>query len=209
MRKLLFLLLVGVIAGVAWMNRDQITALLGRHSPTGEAASLEVAQQAEKKLQDLANGEADSVKLSSVEIQSLLNYRFVQVLPAFVDSPRIELEDGKIKVNARIPVDQLPEIGGLGDAAAFLPDTTDVGMTGRILPLGSGRIAIAIDEVNAASIPLPNRLVPPALRKLGRRNEPGLPQNALAVPLPPGAGSARVSGDTLVITRLANHTGQD
>lgn len=206
MRKLVVLLLLVGVAALAWMNRDQLAALLGRNQPSSAFASREIAEQAEKKLQALANGESDSVKLSSVEIQSLLDYRFVQVLPAFVDSPQIELEDGKIKVNARVPVDQLPEISGLGDAAAFLPDTTDLGMTGTILPLGTGRIAIAIEQVNAASIPLPNRLVPPALRKLGRRNEPGLPQNALAVPLPPGAASAHVAGDTLVITRVANQT---
>lgn len=206
MRKLVVLLLLVGVAALAWMNRDQLAALLGRNPPTVAFASREIAEQAEKKLQALASGESDSVKLSSVEIQSLLDYRFVQVLPAFVDSPQIELEDGKIKVNARVPVDQLPEISGLGDAAAFLPDTTDLGMTGTILPLGTGRIAIAIEQVNAASIPLPNRLVPPALRKLGRRNEPGLPQNALAVPLPPGAASAHVAGDTLVITRVANQT---
>jgi hypothetical protein len=41
-------------------------------------------------------------------------------------------------------------------------------------------------------------LVAGALRKLGRNDEPGLPDDALAIPLPPGADAAYVRGDSLI-----------
>ena len=100
---------------------------------------------------------------------------------------------------ARVPVDRLPSISEIGDAAAFLPDTAEVALTGRLLPLDEGRVALSIQEVKAARIPLPQRLVPRALQRLGRRDEPGLPRNALALPLPKGASSAYLDSDSLVL----------
>jgi hypothetical protein len=83
--------------------------------------------------------------------------------------------------------------------AALLPDTTEVTVRGQLLPLDGGRVAFAIDEVTAAHIPLPRRIVPAALERLGRRDEPGLPRDALALPLPPGAAGAYVRADSLVL----------
>jgi hypothetical protein len=98
-------------------------------------------------------------------------------------------------------VERLPQLSELGEAAAFLPDTTEVGVTGQLLPLRAGRVALAVDQVRAARIPLPKRLVPGALRKLGRKAEPGLPADALALPLPPGVDAAYVRGDSLVFLK--------
>ena len=61
-----------------------------------------------------------------------------------------------------------------------------------------GRVALAVDQVRAARIPLPKRLVASALSKLGRKPEAGLPADALALRLPSGADAAYVRGDSLV-----------
>jgi hypothetical protein len=172
--------------------------LRGTAVVTEAVPSPELADAATSKLQQLKNGETRSVALTEVELQSLLLYKYRQLLPAFVDSPRVKIENGKIEVQARVPVERLPQLSELGEAAAFLPDTTEVGVTGTILPLRSGRIALAVDQVRAARIPLPKRLVPGALRRLGRKDEAGLPPDALALPLPPGADAAYVRGDSLV-----------
>ncbi len=203
MKRLFLLLLMAAIGFGVWTQRDRVLSLLGREPVNPAegrlAASPALAQIAEAKLENLKNGQAQSVAFSQEELQSLLQYRFVQLLPAFVDSPYIELDDDRIKVTALVPVENLPSLGELGDAAAFLPDTTEVTMTGKLLPLDSGRVALAIDQVRAARIPLPQRLVPRALQSLGRKDEPGLPRDALALPLPPGAAAAYVRGDSLVL----------
>jgi hypothetical protein len=202
LKSLLGLVLVLVLAVFLFLNRDRITSawqdLRGGKEETELGPSPELAEIAQNKLAALKSGESESVALSQNELQSLLQYRYRQLLPGFVDSPHVKLEDGKIVVQARVPVDRLPQLNELGEAAGFLPDTTEVGVTGTVLPLRAGRVALAVDQVRAARIPLPKRLVPGALRKLGRKNEPGLPADALALPLPPGADAAYVRGYSLV-----------
>jgi hypothetical protein len=202
LKSLIGMLLVAVVAVFAFLNRERISetwrSLRGTAVVTEAVPSPELADAATSKLQQLKNGETRSVALTEVELQSLLLYKYRQLLPAFVDSPRVKIENGKIEVQARVPVERLPQLSELGEAAAFLPDTTEVGVTGTILPLRSGRIALAVDQVRAARIPLPKRLVPGALRRLGRKDEAGLPPDALALPLPPGADAAYVRGDSLV-----------
>ena len=200
MRKLLLLIVLVAVGGLAWLNRDRISNVVrgvGNTSAEQAGPSEELADQAGKKLDDLESGREERVALSGEELQSLLQYRYPQLLPAFVDSPKIALEGDRIHVTARVPIESMPNLSELGDAAGFLPDTTEVGMTGSILPLGTGRVALAVDEVSASRIPLPDRLIPGALRRLGRKDEPGLPREALALPLPPGAASAYVRDDSL------------
>jgi hypothetical protein len=205
LKSIIGMALVLVLAVFLFLNRDRISTawqdLRGGKEATEIGPSPELAEIAAKKIARLKSGDVEAVSLSANEIQSLLQFKYRQLLPAFVDSPRVELEGGKIIVMARVPVDRLPQLSELGEAAAFLPDTTEVGVTGQVLPLRTGRIALAVDQVRAARIPLPRRLVPGALRKLGRKDEPGLPADALALPLPPGADAAYVRGDSLVFLK--------
>lgn len=206
MRKLFVaLLILVVLVFVGWTQRGRIlAALFGGDAPSATAAtnveaSPQLAQIAEAKLEQLRDGKVHRVAFHESELQSLLTYRFVQLLPAFVDSPRVMLKNGKIEVTGRVPVDQLPSIDELGDAAGFLPDTAELAMRGALLPLDNGRVGLSIEQVWAARIPLPERLVPRALERLGRKNEPGLPKNALPLPLPSGIGSARLERDSLIL----------
>jgi hypothetical protein len=205
LKSIVGLFLVLALAVLLFLNRDRVTNawrdLRGAQEETKLGASQELADVAAGKLEDFKSGEARSVALSQNEVQSLLQFKYRQLLPGFVDSPRVEIENGKITVRARVPVERLPQLNELGEAASFLPDTTEVGVTGQLLPLRDGRVALAVDQVRAASIPLPNRLVPGALRKLGRKDEPGLPDDALAVRLPPGVDAAYVRGDSLVFLK--------
>lgn len=204
MKKVLLLLFVLVLVLAGWTLRYRIKGLLGmgpEEVPYETPPSEQLAQFADDKLQQLKDGRADQVSFHAAELQSLLMFRFVQLLPAFVDSPHVHIREGKIEVAARIPVEHLPNISELGEAAGFLPDTTEVELIGTLIPLDSGRVGLSIEEVRAAQIPLPHRLVPNALQKLGRKPEKGLPKNALALPLPGGVGSAVVEHDSLILRR--------
>jgi hypothetical protein len=200
-KTILFLVLLLFLGLIAYLNRDRIRIFRhdGRegNEVVVKAPSPELAAAADKKLEALRTGNARMVTLTELELQSLLRYKYQALLPAFVDSPQIELAGEKIHVRARVPVDRLPQFKELGEAAAFLPDTTELGVEGKLLPLEGGRVALAIDRVSAARIPLPKRLVPGALKQLGREEEPGLPADAFAIRLPPGASAAYVRGDSL------------
>lgn len=202
-RGVVALVLIGALAVFGFLNRGRLADLWrdarGVTVAAPERPTQAMADAAQRKLHALERGEAGSVALSTIELQSLLQYEYTTLLPSFVDSPQVELEDGRIRVQGRVPIDRLPDVAGMSDAAALLPDTTDVAVTGQLLPLGTGRVALGVDDVSVSRIPLPDRLIAPALRRLGRADEAMLPPDALALPLPPGADGAYVRGDSLVL----------
>lgn len=194
-----------VIAAVGWLQRDRLREtwheLRGTEATTASPAAVtpEVAERAQAKLTALSEEGGARTALSEAELQSLLTYRYEQLLPAFIDSARVELDGDRLRLRARVPAERLPRVEDLGEAAELLPDMTELTVRGQLLPLDSGRIAFAIDDVTAAHIPLPRRLIPAVLARLGRRDEPDLPRDAVALPLPPGAAGAYVRGDSLIL----------
>ena len=200
-RAVMVLLLLVLLAG-AWIFRDTIRTAWNDWRGNGadvEAPSPELAAGAERKLGSLRDGSARSVALSAVELESLLLFSYRGVLPAFLDSPQVSLDGDQLQLRARVPIDKLPSVDGLSDAAAFLPDTTELSVTGKLIPLESGRVGFGVDDVSAARVPLPDRFIAGALTRLGRQDEDGLPPDAIAVGLPAGAATAYIRGDSLVL----------
>lgn len=203
LRRLVVLVLLLALAAGAWLYRDRLAALWrdarGTPDPPAVVPTAELAETAQAKLDALGSDGTDRIALSEVELQSLLTFRYAGLLPGFVDSARVELDEDRLRLRAQVPLDRLPSIAELGDAAAILPDTSEVTLTGTLLPLPGERVGLAIDQVTVARVPLPRRLVPAALGRLGRRDEPGLPADAIPLPLPAGATSAYIRGDSLVL----------
>lgn len=200
-RVIMLLMLLLLLAGL-WFFRDRIRTAWNDWRGTEEqvaAPSAELAAVAETKLDGLRDGSAASVSLSGIELESLLLHSYRGVLPAFLDSPKVEIEGDRLRLRARVPVDKLPRVDGLSEAAAFLPDTTELEVTGKLLPLDSGRVAFGIDDVSAARVPLPDRFISGALTRLGRRDEARLPADAIALRLPHGAAAAYIRRDSLVL----------
>jgi hypothetical protein len=209
-RRLVVLVVLIALVGAGWLFRDRLQTAW--HDIRGirqaeTVATPELADAAHAKLEALAAGTAGHATLSAAELQSLLLYRYQGVLPAFLGSPQVEFRDDRLRLRARVPVDKLPHVEGLGEAAAFLPDTTELTVSGRLLPLDTGRAAFVVEDVSAQRFPLPRRLVPGALERLGRTDEPGLPADAMAMALPPGISAAYIRRDSLVLVarqRAAN-----
>lgn len=201
-RRVLGLLMLLLLLAGAWIFRDRIRTVWSDWRDSGdevEQPSAELALGAQRKLAALGDGSASSASLSGVELESLLLHSYQGVLPAFLDSPQVQLEGDRLRLRARVPIDKLPRVDGLSDAAAFLPDTTDLTVTGTLLPLESGRVGFGVDDVSAARVPLPDRFIAGALTRLGRRDEAGLPADAIAVRLPRGAATAYIRRDSLVL----------
>lgn len=210
LRRLIGLaVLVALIAG-AWLYRDRLIPLwneararFGAAAPAAAVASEELAQVAEEKLETIAAGTSERVSFSSVELQSLLEYRYRQLLPGFVDSPRVQIDDSRVRLRMRVPVDRIPSGPDFEDIAPFLPDTADLTVRGQFIPAAAGTIAFAVDELTAHRIPLPARMVPGALAMLGREDAPGLPADAIAIPLPKGVRAAYLRADSLILLSSA------
>src|SRR4051812_22186913 len=206
LRKIVGLFLLVVIVAAAYFYRDRLKRAW--HDLNGGPGSESVAQyapvdlqaSANKKLQSIADGAPpDHVVLSSDELQAILSKRFSAILPGYVDSARVELRDGRVHLSARVPTKNLPQLSTLGQVASILPDTTAIGVSGQLIPISDGRVALGVDNISAAGIPLPHRIVPEIIQKIRRASPPGLPDDALDFPLPPGASTAYVRGDSLVL----------
>lgn len=200
MRALRGLFLLGLLFALAvgaWLYRDRILERIGMGPPPREAPTQALSEGAERKLSSLRDGDT-RIALSGAELESLLRFAHPGALPAFADSTRIDLEEDRFRVTMRVPLDRVP-IDLLGRIARLLPDTTEVRLEGRILPFGERHSAVVVEDLAIADVPLPDRLVPAILERLGRADDDGLPRDAMALPLPPGARAAYVRGDSLVL----------
>lgn len=199
----LLILLVAVGAGI-YLYRDRIAQewhrFRGDERPVAVATPEEVAAMAERKVATLADGPPPArVALSEAELQALLKTRFKGMVPRYLDSARVELDGDRIHLKGRIPTDRLPRVPGVGEIMGLLPDTTDITVTGQVIPLEGERAALAVDQVTAAKIPLPRRLVTEMLQRVKRPGTADLPPDALPLPLPRGVAGAYVRGDSLIL----------
>lgn len=199
----LLILLVAVGAGI-YLYRDRIAEewhrFRGDEKPVAVATPEQLAASAERKVASLADGPPPSrVALSEAELQALLKTRFAGMVPQYLDSPRVALEGDRIHLHGRIPTDRLPRVQGVGEVMGLLPDTTDITVTGQVIPLEGQRAALAVDQVTAAKIPLPRRLVSEMLRRVKRPGDADLPPDALPLPLPRGVSGAYVRSDSLIL----------
>jgi len=206
LRRVLMLMIVLVVAALAWWYREAISDAwreargLREEQPMPSEA---LADAAAARIDSLTAGTLERAAFTQVELQSLLQYRYAGIMPAFVDSARVELAGERIKLSGRLPLDRLPSDGALGEVTALLPDTSEITLTGTLLPLERNRVALGVDQVTASRVPLPRRIVPAALDRLGRTDEPGLPPDAIALRLPPGVSSAYIRNDSLVLNARA------
>lgn len=203
MRRLILLVLIAGGGILAWQKRDEIERgwdELRRWGSTPDEPSPALAEAAHAKLADLGQaGGSQTVSLSEAEVQSLLLYRFASALPPFITTPEVEFGDDQLRIQARVPTDQIPWTDEAREVRELLPDTTLVAAKARFLPLDGGRVALAVNELSAARVPLPRTMIPTVLDRLGRENEPGLPPHALPVPLPTGVDDVYIRSDRLVI----------
>jgi hypothetical protein len=196
-------LLVGVIvAGVLWGPELAARFGLRREEPTAvfRVPSPELADTTLSRIEEFQRSEVGGeLRLGEAELSSVVRYTLPGILPVGVTHPSVDLRDGRLVLGARVAVTSLPELPALSDIVGLLPDTIQVEMEGTLQPLGEQQAALHVERMEAARIPLPARLYPEILRALGRRDAPGLPPNAIGVPLPRGLGGAFVRGDTLVL----------
>jgi hypothetical protein len=201
MRRVVVLALCVAIAAVAWHYRGEIrVAWEGLVGGAADVPSEELAAGAQAKLEAFAGREAPArVVLTEPEVQSLVRFRLAGLLPPYVVAPQVELDDGRVRIRAQLPTEQFPRVDELSEAMGFLPDTAEVHAVGQLIPIEGGGVGLAVDEISAAKIPLPRGFIPTVLRRLGRRDAPGLPPDAVALPLPEGVSTAYIRGDSLIL----------
>lgn len=183
----------------------RVEAWLADSDPTAEVVpSPELAEASMDRFEALRRGDlGDRLSLSSVEIVSILRYSVPGMIPDGIGHPEVELRDGVVAISASVAFESFPLLPDLDSVLGFLPDTVVVSLEGVFAPLDEKRVALVIHAVQAAFIPLPDRMIPDILMALGREEVEGLAKDALVVPLPDGIVSVHVLRDSLVL--VAKH----
>jgi hypothetical protein len=190
---LVVLLLLG---GLAWWYRDLLPFGDGggESVEVSEAAAATAADKLEQMRED-----GEPVRLSSVELSSLLRYRSPSWAATSVSDPEIHMAGDTLWVAGTIPTDRIPPHPDLDRVRGLLPDSARLEVRGNVRSLGSGRAALAVRQVEFAGIPIPERYYPTMLDRLGRSEEAGLAPSEMSLPLPPGITEARVEDGYLVL----------
>ena len=198
------LLVVAAYAGWRWGPAvfPQVTTLFSSGDDTPAlTTSPELAEATMDRFEALRRGDVGGqLALSASEIESVIRYSVPGIIPARIGEPRIEMADGVVTLKARVAIDAFPRMPDLNAVLGFLPDTLEVSFEGVLAPLDDDRWdALVIHGMQAGFIPLPDRMIPEILEAMGREYVGGLPDDAIAIPLPDGLKSAYILRDSLVL----------
>jgi hypothetical protein len=188
------LVVVLLIAG--WFYRDEIeryargtaSRLFNRDEATVElagATSPELAEQAERKIIALGQGEAHEITLSAEELSGWIEHRLVGYFPEYISDVTTSVESDQLELTGRVATRSVPGLDGLGPAVAFLPDTADVTTSGRLDGLEPGRGVYYIENMHIGSLPFPDAWRDDLMAEIKGGTNGDLPVNAVAFDLPP------------------------
>jgi hypothetical protein len=203
LRRVASLVVLLVVAGAVWLywGDDIRAAFDGRRGGDERAlAGPELADATMRRIAGLAETPGGRIALSEAELQSLVDHEYRAMIPSFLASPRVGVDDNAVRLSGRVSTAFIEEYVDLGDAAAFLPDTADVAVRGHLIPADAGRVGLAVERVSAARIPLPDALVGRLLRSAGAGSDPALGDDVIPINLPEPLESAYVHGDSVVLT---------
>jgi hypothetical protein len=191
------LLIIAVAAGgLIALQRGYLP--LGASERPAVEVSAAAADSAEAKLERMLR-EGVEVRLTEVELTSLFRYRREEWMIDALADPVVRLYGDTMSLAGLIITEHLPERAELAALGPFLPDTAHLEVAGHVTPTTDGEVALEVVSVELANLPIPRRLHPPILERIGRPDRPDLPPNAFPLPLPPGLRSARVEAGELIL----------
>ena len=169
-------------------------------SSGGAEPSPSLADSVLSRVQDLRQGGHGEMALGGRELTSVLRYSLPGLIPSGIRDLAVELDEGRVRVSAEVALAAFPEIPDLGPILGILPDTVNVVLLGSLMAFGDQESAFLVHGLDASRIPIPRRFIPGILRGIGRVDRPGLPAEALSVPLPAGLRSAYILSDSLILS---------
>ncbi len=179
----------GGIPGVAEAPRIEVPA------PTPEDVAT-----AETKLDSLLAGRP--VRLSGQELTTILHSRGDLWAATGASPPSVAIRNDTLYVTGSIATDRLPQDPTLDAVRAFLPDTTQVAISGTLRAADDSSLTFDITALQVAGLAIPASYIPEVLDRLGFDRRTDVAPSAIAVPLPAEIASASIADDTLLITPL-------
>jgi len=206
--KLVTLVLLAVAAYAGWVWGPVVfpwvqewLGLTTEEQSEGVESSPELADSVLARVQAFRRGElGDRLALGGIELTSVMRYSVPGLFPEGASDPLVSLEADRIHLQAQVVLSSFPDLPDLGPILGILPDTLRVDVEASLMPFDSEQVALLVQKLEAGRIPLPRRMIPEVLKAMGREDYPGLPPEALTIPLPPGLTSVYILADSLVIS---------
>lgn len=203
-------LVLAAYAGFRWGSYvfPPVERLLGMDAvpaqATPEASSEPTAQLADSTLdrfERFRGGRGGNrLALSGRELTSVVRFAVPGLIPPGLSEPTVTLQRGRIHLQARVAIAAFPQLSRLGVIMGMLPDTVPLEMVGSLVPNDPEYMALQVDTVELAYVPIPKSMVVDVLKGLHRRAPSTMPPDALPVPIPDGVKSVNVQRDSLVLT---------
>ncbi len=177
-----------------WVHRATAEPSHGPSTATSPPPDRAAAHtRATHRLDSLAKHRADSIVLSSEELEALIAVPLRERAGQAIDSLRVELGDGELAIKGQVDPSQLPR-GTLGPLAEWITGRETVEAKGpfalRRLGVGEWRVT----DVKVRGLPLPravwSRLLPA---------EGGVGGGTVSVPLEPWVTGVRVTPGGVVL----------
>jgi len=162
--RLASLALMVLLAYLAWDHRDTLRRWVHRMTAEPPSGSVEADEsptvlrsRLRARLDSLEGQRADSVILTAGEVESLMRDAIPAAGRRAIDSLRVRLGDGGVRVGATLDGSQLPA-GSLGSLTEWVTGRVPVEAEG---PLGLRRLGMGewrLEGVKVKGVPLPRAL---------------------------------------------------
>src|SRR3954462_10431993 len=188
---------IGMLAAlfIGWMYRDRLASeahrVFGSFGETEEPAASgrpgsRALVTAHAKIDSLNGWRADSVVLSASEVASLIGTGLNQGLRDQLDSVRVELQDGSVKLSARLATARLPK-ELIGPLAFALRPHEPIEAAGPIDVVGPRKAEWSVRSFRVRDFPIPRDAVPRILVKAFGDST----KRAVPLRIPPGVRAIR------------------
>ncbi|MCG6956769.1 MAG: hypothetical protein LJF04_12340 [Gemmatimonadetes bacterium] len=183
-----------------WLGISAHTDSVAVAAPATDAPSAEIADATLNRFERLRRGSGeDHLALSGTQLTSIVRFSLPGIVPPGVSAPTVGIDEGRVRLSARVALEAFPRLPHLDQLLGILPDTVPLEMEGALVPFDPQYMALLVDKVSASHVPIPKRMVADVLRGLGRQAPARLPPDALPVPIPRGVKSVYVQRDSLVL----------
>ena len=213
-RRLGCLVLLLILAVLAWFNRDRLESIYRRYAGDPRADSVLVgtpggwepltsdkATRGQKAVESLSTPRGPAfATLTAGEASSYIFLAVSKQLPASSEDISSSIRGDRLYVRANVALKDFGGAKALGPLASMLGtrDTVQLGGTMRVLRPTVGEFQIK--EVRIGSFPVPSAIVPRLIRAMRRGTMPeGLSDDALPMTLPAYIGDIRIADGKITV----------
>jgi len=203
--------LIVAAAAVGWLARDEMAGFVSSYRSsegasealveTSVSAGSSLATRVEEKIVALGQGESEEVTLSVEELNGWIAGGLTGYFPDYISGVLSAIEDERLVLTGDVVVKEVPGIERLGPVLAFMGDTANVRVRGRLDGLGPGRGVYFVDDVRVGMLPLPESARDELLMQLKRGIADDLPVNAVPFLLPRFVADVGVRGNEIFLRR--------